>query len=477
MNTNETYQLTKTDFLTYLDCPLHLWAQVHGHIISETSPMAEGLIRQGYEVEQLAVQYLQAYALTDGGQLITQKTFKTGHFSARVDALVFNPESNAYDLYEIKSSTSIDKQNIWDCTFQYMILKPQMKLSHVYLLHLNKEYVLTDQLDMAQLFVAEDITLRVKELLPLAENERHQALLTAIKPSTDDIEHCYNPKSCPCPHLCHPDLPEFSIYDIAYLTKTKKQDLENLGVRSAADVPDDFELNFAQKRLVQLAVQGKPLVDYTGIRLELHKLEFPLYLLDYETFTSAVPLYPGYRPQERMVFQYSLHNLSGIGGSLSHFEYLSTGLGDPSLGLLAQLSQVLGSTGAILVWNKSFEMSCNTLMARIHPQFADFLKDLNSRIYDLADFIRNGLYLHPGFKGSWSIKNVLPVMVPELSYEVMAIQEGGQASETWWQMVYGNMPLDEKVRTRQALLDYCELDSLAMVRIYEELYKLSHPER
>jgi len=477
MDEQAKFQLSKTDFLTYLDCPLHLWAQVHGHILPQVSPMAESLICQGYEVEKLAVQYLQKYFVVEGKSLSTQQTFTSGHFGARVDALVYDPSQDAYDLYEIKSSTSVDKQDIYDCAFQCLVLKPHLSLVHVYLLHLNKEYVLEDQLDIAQLFIAEDITLKVEENLPLVENERHQALLTAIKPSPEGIEHCYSPKSCPCPHLCHPKLPEFSIYDIAYLTRPKKQALERLGIQSAADVPDSFDLNPSQLRLVQLAAQGKPLVDYTGIRQELYKLEFPLYFLDYETFTSAIPLYSGYRPQERMVFQYSLHKLSGIGGSLSHFEYLCADQGDPSLGLLAQLSQEIGQTGTVLVWNKSFEMSCNTLMARIHPEYADFLEDLNNHIYDLADFIRTGLYLHPGFKGSWSIKNMLPVMVPELSYEVMAIQEGGQASETWWQMVHGNMPFDEKARTRQALLDYCELDSLAMVRIHEELYKLSHPER
>jgi hypothetical protein len=129
-------------------------------------------------------------------------------------------------------------------------------------------------------------------------------------------------------------------------------------------------------------------------------------------------------------------------------------------------------SGTIFVWNKTFEMSRHKELAIIHPEYADFLLDLNERIYDLADFVKNGWYLHPRFKGSWSLKNVLPVMVPELSYADMQIGAGDQAMVAWWEMVDGNMPAVKVEKTKKALLKYCELDTWAMVEIWDKFRKL-----
>jgi hypothetical protein len=475
MSNDNSYLLSKTDFLLYLECPMHLWAKVHGQSDLTPSPMTQSLFRQGYEVEQLALEYLREFVIrpSAGKRISSQETFSDVPFAARVDALVHVPATDCYDLYEIKSSTSVDKEHYWDCAFQYLVLKQYLRIEHVFLLHLNREYILGDHLDMEQLFVAEDVTGKVQEYAESAKDERQKALQVALHEESHGIEHCYSPKNCPCPQLCHPSLPDFSIYDIAGLQKPKKQALERMGIFEAAKVPPTFKLNENQRQIVHMAQHGMPLVDQDGIRNALAQLSFPLYFLDYETFNAAIPMYVGYHPQQQMVFQYSLHRLDALGGILTHTEHVCTDRKEPSLGLLDKLSHEVGSCGTVLVWNKLFEMTRNSEMAEIHPEYQPSLEDMNSRIYDLADFVKKGLYLHPGFRGSWSIKNVLPVMVPGLSYENMEIGEGGQASEAWWQMVYGDAPLEEKERTRQALLKYCELDTLAMVKIYERLVEES----
>ena len=126
----------------------------------------------------------------------------------------------------------------------------------------------------------------------------------------------------------------------------------------------------------------------------------------------------------------------------------------------------------MIVWNKSFEMTMNKEMAKLHPEYATFLEQLNERIYDLGDIVNLGYYLHPGFKGSWSIKHVLPVMVPDLSYKGMTIGKGDQASMAWWNMTFGQVDQREKEQLTEALLRYCELDTLAMVKIYRKLVEL-----
>ena len=126
----------------------------------------------------------------------------------------------------------------------------------------------------------------------------------------------------------------------------------------------------------------------------------------------AIPQYPGYHPQQQIVFQYSLHILEAPDAVPDHHEHLSLTCEDPSLPLLVQLREDIGDMGSVLVWNKAFEMARNTEMAALHPEYAPFLEGLNQRVYDLGDPVRLGYYLHPGFKGSWSIKQVLPVVVP-----------------------------------------------------------------
>ena len=170
-----------------------------------------------------------------------------------------------------------------------------------------------------------------------------------------------------------------------------------------------------------------------------------------------------------MVFQYSLHTLDKPGGTLDHSGCLCLDDDDPAKSLLAKLQQDLKASGTVLVWNKGFEMSRNREMAELHPGFTVFLENLNERIVDLADFVHYGSYVHPDFRGSWSIKNVLPVMVPGLSYQGLTISDGGEATVAWWKLVHARDDFLDAEQVRKDLLAYCEMDTLAMVRIYEQL--------
>jgi hypothetical protein len=154
---------------------------------------------------------------------------------------------------------------------------------------------------------------------------------------------------------------------------------------------------------------------------------------------------------------------------LDHFCHIAVTIGDPSLELLEHLSADLGPTGTVIVWNKTFEMTRNSEMAKLHPEYSSFLDDVNTRIYDLGDIVNLGYYLHPGFKGSWAIKNVLPVMVPELTYEGLEIHKGDQASMAWWNMMFENIDDQEREDLLKALEVYCERDTLAMVEIYNKI--------
>jgi uncharacterized protein DUF2779 len=463
--------LTKSDFLLFLNAPRHLWADKHGLIDKTPSVFDINVMKQGYEVEALAKEYLEKYVLKPSEELIFQKTFTDKQFTARTDILVYKPATESYDLYEVKSGTSVKKENIYDVTYQFLIVNKQIKIDRVFILHLNSEYTRYSYLNLAELFIAEDVTQNVHELKEEVDTLRDLALEVTIKPSPDGTQACLNPKCCPCPDICHPGLPEVSIFDIPRLSKNKKTELLNQGILDIKDVPASFALNAKQRLIVDVAQSNQEFINQEAIKKEFQHFTFPLYFLDYETYLAAIPKFDGYKPQQQMVFQYSLHKMESLNGEIQHTEHLAITKDDPSKSLVKQLREDIGDTGTVFVWFKPFEMTRNKELAIIHPEYADFLEDLNNHIYDLGDFISFGFYLHPAFKGRWSIKCVLPVMVPELSYKEMEIGKGDQAMMAWWEMVNDNIPADEVENTKQALLKYCELDTWAMVKIWNSLYQ------
>ena len=238
------------------------------------------------------------------------------------------------------------------------------------------------------------------------------------------------------------------------------------------DIPDTFPLNDNQRKIVEAVKTNEAFINREAIRQEFNSFEYPLYFLDYETFLSAVPLFDGYQPQQQMVFQYSLHSINALGEDPAHKEHLSITKSDPAASLLEQLREDIGDKGTVFVWSKGFEASRNREMGVIHSEHADFLDNINERMYDLGEIIRKGFYIHPDFLGSWSIKKVLPVMVPELSYEGMGIRKGDQAMLAWRDLVNDGLPTDTAEETKNALLEYCELDSYAMVAIFQKFSEL-----
>lgn len=473
--------LTKTDFQLYRENPLHLWAKKHDQYVDATSVFDQHLIEQGYQVEELAIEYLRSTLVDDAHELITQQTYTDDAYEARVDALLHNTHDDTYDLYEIKSSTSDEaskEKNIFfdhlnDATFQALILEKNLNLTHVNLIQVNRAYIRQGRLDPSQLFLISSLDMQVHNLHTSVEELRVRALTVCQQESPDGIEACVAPKTCPCLPLCHPVLPEYSIYEISGIWGSVKKDLRRRGILLMKDIPDDYQLWDKQRKQVDVVKSGKPVIDKDAIRHQLEMLTMPLCFLDYETFNPGVPLYDGYHPYQHMIFQYSLHVVEHIDKEPKHFEYLVRNTEDPSRQICEHLIQDMPKNGTVISWNKSFEMGCNTRMAEMYPEYQAFLADVNDRMYDLGDpFKYNDMYVLPEFKGSWSIKNVLPVLVPELSYKALAIGEGATAMKSWWEMVHGIVSQNEKDVIYENLLKYCGLDTLAMVKIWEKLKEL-----
>ena len=461
--------LSKTDFLTYLEAPMHLWAKAHAQLVDQPpSAFEQHLAQQGQEVETLARQYIEQVILSQRNQLYWQPSFDDGRFQIRADALVFDEDAGIYDLYEIKSSTSVQKAYEYDLAFQVLLLDTLLPLRRTYLLHIDKTYQHGHQLDIEGFFIAEDITELILERRDEVAQLRHEARMVTQMPVPSPEMACTKPASCPCPALCHPDLPTNPIYDLPYLGK-KALALREKKIVSIEDIPDRFKLSSRQRQHVEAIRKGKPIINTQAIQTSLAEMHYPLFFLDYETFNPAVPLFPGYHPYEHIVFQYSLFVVAEPGAEPQHFEALIADGRDPAPLIVEDLVEHIGYKGSVVVWNKSFEAGRNQDLARHCPAHTEQLLGINERLIDLMLIFRDGHYIHPHFKGSASLKTVLPVLCPELGYNDMAIPNGEAAMLTWYRLHSKTITPEERQRTIESMRAYCEMDTFGMVAIWEKL--------
>jgi hypothetical protein len=464
--------LTKTKYLHYLEAPMHLWAEEHGWLEEETpSEYTQHLMRQGLAVQELAQEFLsQKISEEHPGAEINFETIliEDDRYYARLDAAVYFPDSGVWDIYEIKSSSSIKKEHLLDAAFQRLIAMANLYVRGTCIVHINKHFRRAGEVDLEDLFVVENVNQEIRDLCEELRISRELALQITQADSPDEIPTCTKPKACPCPRLCHPNLPKHSIYDLPRIWR-KVPELRAAGISAIEDIPEDFELSSIQAAHAEAVRGGTPVVEVDALRSALDEMEFPLYFLDYETYNPAVPWYDGYGPYQHMVFQYSLHVFDRPGVEANHHEYLVVEKEDPVPRLAANLLEKIGETGSVVVWNKSFEMGRNREMAALHPRFAAGLNLINERIFDLMEIFSKGSYVHPDFHGSASIKNVLPVLVPDLNYEGLAVPDGTTAMMVWLAMMSGELGENEIALTRENLLAYCKMDTLAMVRIWQAL--------
>ena len=239
-----------------------------------------------------------------------------------------------------------------------------------------------------------------------------------------------------------------------------------MGVESIHEIPDDFELSEIQRRAAARVQTGEPWFS-PELGEVLGGLTYPLYFMDFETVNPAIPRFSGMRPYDQMPFQWSVHVLSQPGATLEHHEFLATDTNDPRREFITSLCFVLGKSGSIVVYS-AFESQRLSELAAWMPEFAEPINAIQARLFDLLPIVRKHVY-HPAFAGSYSLKYVLPALVPQMTYEGMAVGNGTEAGVAWEKLVRGGLDQVERDKIRKALLDYCGQDTLAMVRLVESL--------
>ena len=453
---------------------MHLWASAHNQLEDQSHSLYEQhLFQQGQQVEALAMKFIEQVLLPGfgDGQLFWQPAYDDGDFEIRADALIFDRDAEVYDLYEIKSSTSVKTGHEVDLTFQVLLLESILDLRNIHVIHINKAYTHGPSLDLQDFFVMEEISSQINKRREDVDRWRKDALKIMQVDTPDPAYACTKPQSCPCPSLCHPDLPENPVFNIPYIGKKAVQ-LREMGITAIEDIPPNFNLNIKQRKHFQAVKTGQPIIDPEAISLALAELQYPLYFLDYETFNPAIPLFAQYRPYEHIVFQYSLFTLNDPKTDPQHFDFLQTNKKDPSPEIVPHLLDNLGPEGSVLVWNKHFEAGRNLDLAGHCPEYEDHLLGINSRLFDLMLIFREGHYVHPEFHGSASLKAVLPVLCPDLRYEALAIRNGEEAMMTWYWLQTAEVTDKERSELEAAMKAYCKRDTFGMLAIWRHLQAL-----
>jgi len=475
-------RLSKSKYLSGLQCQKRLWLEIHHpELAPPPPPSQQRIFDQGTLVGELAREQFPGgvlieakyneiplaleqtrEALNQGTEFIFEGCFIYKDVLVRPDVMK-QTKNGGWCLIEVKSSTTVKEENIHDVAVQTWVLRGcGQDVERMYLMHIDRECVYPD---LSNLFKSEDITGPATELLPNIPDkvEEYKSMLRGPEPDIAIGSHCSKPYECPFSEYCWKHVPKYSIFTIPNLRWPAKERLLEENCLDIADLPPGFHLSDPQLKYVESLEKKKPVIDWDGIRAELNALEYPLYFLDFETDGPAIPRFDGMHPYEQFPFQYSCHILHSD-GRLDHREYLHETLSDPRNPLLESLIETLGSKGTIIAYNAGFEKMILNKLAEWFPEYEQDIRLIIGRVLDQLIIFKK-YYTDYRFKGSNSLKSVLPVLVPGMNYESLEVSNGTEAQVTWNEMIQ-LPPGAEKDTLIKDLLTYCGQDTLAMVEIH-----------
>jgi CRISPR/Cas system-associated exonuclease Cas4 (RecB family) len=479
--------MTKRIFLKARECQSLGWIMRSGDfaIIAAEPPLNQKfLMEQGIEIQKRARCLYPEGLLIDSKDMasaaektkqvmhdpdtsvIFEGTFFSGGLTARADIL--KREEDGWHLIEVKSSTNDKKEFIDDMAYTYLVMNQcGYRISRVSLLLLNKEFRLG--MPGGTLFVEIDHTRDVLEKVKEFESLWQSLEEITRGPSMPKPSLRYECKKCEVFRDCVGEGIDNHIFDLPRLSTSKFQELLTRGIVCIEDIPPEISLTEPQER-VRECVQGRFTSIESGLKEVLKLIQWPVFYLDFETFMTAIPLYQDTAPFAQIPFQYSIHACSERFGCVIHCEYLADSTRDCRRELAERLVGDLSGEGSIVVYT-SFEERIIRSLADMFPDLKQELTSLADRIIDLEKVIRSHVY-HPEFHGRTSIKVVLPVLVPGMSYDQLEIREGDTAMATFAYMALGKYSPQEIEEIRKNLLKYCKHDTLAMVALHKELLKV-----
>ena len=483
-------RLSKSKFCAGVQCLKRLYLQAHQpELAAQPTPADQAIIEQGREVGMLARQMFPGGVEVNGANFadairttrelvanpevpaIFEAVFEHQNVLVKVDIL-HRLRDGRWRLIEVKSTSELKNHHVEDVGIQYRVVtRSGLDVASACLAHINRQYIYSGgEIDPRRFFRIRNLARRVRRLQPKLTfqlRSEFRVLEMSTAPQVKAGPNCTDPVTCEFFDQCNPPRPHNHIGFLPRIHASVMKELEDLGIESIPDIPDDFELSDIQRRAAACVKSGEPWFDRDGLAAKLTTLCYPIAYLDFETICRAIPRFSGMRPFDHICFQFSLHSQSEPGAPLEHHEFLATNASDPRRDFLTSLCAALGESGSIVVYS-SFESQRLSELASWFPEFADWINAIQARLFDLLPVVREHVY-HPAFAGSYSIKSVLPALVPEMTYEGMEVANGQNAGLAWESLVRGGLDECDRDRIKKALLDYCGQDTLAMVRLLEVL--------
>jgi len=486
MSKDNNIQLSKSRFMAGFQCLKRLHLIVHPAEINEQESRELNLqLFNGYEVGDMAcqlypgemVEYNQGLtsALKRTTELIANKavlrineaTFSYGNILVRVDLL--ERTEPGWILTEVKASTSVKAHYINDVAVQAWVLQGcGLNVCSVNLMHVNNRFIYQGDGDYRGVLCSQDISADVFKRRPIIDEKRTEVvqMLSSDLPDISVGDHCHSPYSCEFLSICHTEKqPEYPVSVLPRSNIKLRKALNDAGYQDVRDIPDGVFTNKNHLRVWRATIAGKEEL----ISSELEPMKawgWPRYYLDFETIGLAVPRWKGVTPFSQTPFQWSCH-IHYENGNMEHVEFLDVTGGDPRRECAELLVKHIGKSGILIAYNAGFEKRVIRELAKLYPDLSGALLEMNQRFVDLLPITR-AAYYHPSQKGSWSIKAVLPALVPELNYaDLDGVQNGGDAQLAW---INAAKETDTKrAEIANQLLAYCKLDTWAMVKIVEAL--------
>lgn len=493
-----TQGLSKSRYTQFKCCDKALWLGVNKPKLAVITDAQQAIFDTGSGVGDLAMGLLGDYeemtelffngrlnipkmiektqeALSRGVVNICEAAFSFNGNYCAVDIL--HKTDDGYEIYEVKSSTSADKEIYgWDLAFQkYVLVHCGINVTGTYLVCINNQYVRQGEIELEKLFKINDLTEAVDNEYPNVATTIEQAIRTleGEEPEKPISMACHSPYPCIFWEYCAKNVPTPSVLNLYRMKWEDRFAHYNAGRATFMDVKD-VNLSEIQSIQVDNTLAGTNHIDKAGIQSFLDTLTYPLYYLDFESIMPAIPLFDGTRPYQQLTTQYSLHIQEEPRGELSHREFLAPSRENPLRPLAETLCRDIPTNVDVVVYNKGFECTRLRELAKMFPDLADHLLAIRDNVKDLLTPFNKGYYYLPAMGGSFSIKSVLPALFPndpKLDYHSLdrICQNGSDAMNLFPQLQYMNQ--EDEINARDALLDYCRLDTLAMVKVLDKLYE------
>lgn len=516
MATQELIRISKSRFKSGEQCLKRTWLESHKpDLAAELSEAELMYIHQGETVGEFAhklfpdgvlvehgpeereMALLKTQELLDDPSVTTifEAAFEFQGSLVRVDALRRIDGSDSFELVEVKGAAHLTPEHIVDAAFQYYVLKNAgVDVRSVRLAHPNKEYVRPDEnpIDPNEYFELIDVTTDAESL-----SDHIRARLTIQRatiqqeeaPEIDFSSHCNKPHRCPFWEHCHYGRTKHPITELNNLRPNQREILKDLDIWDVRDIPEGLPvLRELQQRIRDVVVSQEPYFDAEGFAQDLANIEYPLHFLDFEGFSPAIPVYPGTRPYETVLFQFSSHTMYENGRTF-HREYLHADDTDPRERFARKLIKAMGDHGSIFVYSHYENTQLKKLQKYLSEKaaakresgrvataerlegYVASLENIRNRFVDLLPILKDRFY-HPDQHGSYSIKAVLPIVAPELSYKDLEIQNGAVAASVYAEIIDPETPPARRAMLARNLLKYCERDTEAMLVLFTNL----HPE-